>query len=183
MNSNRNGVEEQVTLVDNDDRVVGADEKLAAHLQGKLHRAFSVFVFNSRGELLLQKRAQSKYHSGGLWSNTCCGHPRPGESVEDAAVRRLSEEMGFRCELRPVFSFVYRVTLENGLTEHEFDHVLAGSFDAMPSPDPSEVEEWKWLALSSLSQELSVEPARYTYWLKLVMDHPEWPHMPARVRS
>jgi len=123
---------ELVVLVDENDNEIGVEEKINAHRKGLLHRAFSIFVFNSKNELLLQKRAADKYHSGGLWSNTCCSHPRPGENLKDAAHRRLQEEMGFDCSLREVFSFLYKKSFDNGLTEHELDHVFFGKFDGIP---------------------------------------------------
>src|SRR6185503_9661232 len=124
--------DEMVVLVDEDDREAGTGEKMAVHRSGRLHRAFSVFVVDGEGRLLLQRRAAVKYHSAGLWSNTCCGHPRPGETILAAATRRLKEEMGFECRLRPAFSFIYRAALDHGLTEHELDHVLLGSHDGAP---------------------------------------------------
>jgi len=136
---------DQIVLVDKDDREVGKAEKMAVHKKGLLHRAFSVLVFNSKGELLLQQRAKEKYHCGGLWTNTCCSHPRKGETVSQAAHRRLLEEMGVDCELEEIFSFSYRVDFPNGLTENELDHVLIGKSDSRPKPDPKEVEQWKWI--------------------------------------
>jgi isopentenyl-diphosphate Delta-isomerase len=127
-------VRDEVVLVNDDDEVIGVAEKLAAHLSGDLHRAFSIFVFNSAAQLLLQKRAASKYHSKGLWSNTCCGHPRPGESIEEASRRRLYEEMGFECEVRQVFALTYFAELDGGLFEHEYDHVFVGQFDGARLP-------------------------------------------------
>lgn len=161
---------EQVILVDEQDRELGASEKLRAHAEGALHRAFSVFVFDRAGRLLLQRRAREKYHSGGLWSNTCCGHPRPGEETAAAAHRRLREEMSFDCELRLAFGFVYRAELDNDLVEHEYDHVFVGEFEGHPVPDPSEVEEWKWVSIGELRRGLREEPSRYSYWLKTVVE-------------
>ncbi len=155
---------ERVVLVDEHDEVVGTEEKIKAHQSGALHRAFSVFVFNSTGQLLLQKRTNTKYHSKGLWSNTCCGHPRPGETIEQASRRRLSEEMGFDSRLKKICDFVYRVTLEEGLVEYEFDHVLVGKFDGLPNPDPDEVAEWKWIDLADVGLDIDGHPERYTYW-------------------
>ncbi len=144
-------------------------EKMAAHEQGMLHRAFSIFIFNERDELLLQRRADSKYHSSGLWSNTCCSHPNPGEVVKVAAHRRLQEEMGFDCALDEIFSLTYKAAVGNGLTEHEYDHVLVGRCDASPQANPDEVQEWKWVSLASLSKEILRFPDNYTHWLKLII--------------
>lgn len=160
---------EQVILVDEQDRELGAAEKMRVHRVGALHRAFSVFVFDSRGRLLLQKRAKGKYHSGGLWSNTACGHPRPGEATADAALRRLGEEMRFGCELRRAFGFIYRAELDNQLVEHEFDHVFTGQFDGEPAPDSSEVEDWRWVGLEELRRGLRLRPREYSYWLRVVL--------------
>jgi len=165
---------ERVVLVDEQDRELGAAEKLAAHAAGKLHRAFSIFVFNSRRQLLLQRRAQAKYHSGGLWSNTCCGHPRPGEATDAAARRRLREELNFVCELRPAFEFLYRAEFTNELIEHEYDHVFVGEFDGVVVPDEAEVEDWKWTTLDELRRDMSVRPDDYTYWLKAALDTDGW---------
>jgi isopentenyl-diphosphate Delta-isomerase len=165
---------EQVILVDERDREVGAGEKLQAHRAGTLHRAFSVFVFDRGGRLLLQKRAAAKYHSGGLWSNTACGHPRPGEATGAAARRRLREEMNFDCELREAFSFLYRAELEGGLVEHEYDHVFVGFYDGEPSPDAAEVEEWKWVSMGELRRGLESEPELYSRWLKLAVGVGGW---------
>ena len=158
---------EQVILVDEHDREVGTAEKLAAHRDGRLHRAFSVFVFNQDHELLLQQRAFEKYHSAGLLSNTCCSHPRPGEPTLQAAHRRLQEEMGFDCPLTHAFEFRYRVRLDAGLYEHEFDHVLVGRFDGAPDPDPGEVASWRWASVPAVARELDASPERYTYWFRL----------------
>lgn len=156
--------QERVILVDQHNAVVGEAEKLDAHRAGALHRAFSVFVLDREGRVLLQRRAESKYHSGGLWSNTCCGHPRPGEDTRAAAVRRLEEEMGFRCALEPVGTFVYRAQLGE-LVEHEYDHVFVGRFEGNPTPDPAEVAEWRWARLDKLAGDLSERPECYTVWL------------------
>ena len=165
---------ERVILVDELDRETGAMEKLSAHVHGELHRAFSIFVFNASGQLLLQRRAGSKYHSGNLWSNTCCGHPRPGESTPAAARRRLREEMNFDCELRTVFSFLYRAEFANELIEHEYDHVLIGEFDGVPAPDEAEVGAWQWTGLDELRSNLRERPQEYTYWLKAAMNVEQW---------
>lgn len=161
---------EHVVLVDPDDQPVGTMEKMRAHAEGRLHRAFSVFVFDPAGRLLLQQRAASKYHSAGLWSNTCCGHPRPGEPLEAAAPRRLLEEMGFRTELRPLFRFLYRAEIGPGMAEHEVDHVLAGTFAGDPAPDPAEVGDWKWQDLEAVLADVARRPQAYTAWLRILLD-------------
>jgi isopentenyl-diphosphate delta-isomerase len=159
-----------VILVDENDREIGTMEKLEAHRQGRLHRAFSVFIFHPDGRMLLQRRAASKYHSGGLWSNACCSHPCPGETVMDAAHRRLQEEMGFDCELRETHAFTYRAPFPNGLTEHEYDHVLVGVSGELPTPNLDEAEDWMWLRVDDVRKELKGHPDSYTYWLKVAFD-------------
>ncbi len=159
---------ENVILVDEQDNEIGVEEKLQAHLSGKLHRAISVFLFNDKGELLLQQRAYSKYHSGGLWSNTCCGHPRPGETPLQASQRRLEEEMGIRSELEKRFHFIYKALLDNQITEYEFDHVFVGRFEGEAKPDPQEARAWKWVEASLLEKEVALFPERYTFWFKLL---------------
>jgi isopentenyl-diphosphate Delta-isomerase len=163
-------MEERVVLVDDHDGELGTESKLAAHVTGKLHRAFSVFVFDSAGRMLLQRRAATKYHSGGLWSNTCCGHPRPGEPVVAAATRRLREEMGFDCVLRPTFSFIYRAEVGNGLSEHEYDHVLVGRFDGTPNPSPEEVGAWRWADMDELSADVVEHADRYSAWFQIALE-------------
>ena len=158
---------EHVILVNERDEAIGIEEKITTHLLGALHRAFSIFILNSRDELLLQKRTMSKYHSKGLWSNTCCGHPRLGESIAQASLRRLREEMGFDCKLRELFAFTYRAEFEDGLTEHEYDHVLIGSFNGTPTPNKYEVDDWKWVHLSSLQRDLKDNEDKYTCWFKI----------------
>ncbi len=165
---------EQLILVDAEDRELGVGDKLQAHLMGTLHRAFSIFVFDSQGRLLIQKRALTKYHSGGLWSNTACGHPRPGESTISAAHRRLREEMGFDCDLGFAFGFLYRAELNNRLIEHEYDHVFVGSFDGEPAPELSEVQAWRWIPMTDLRTELREHPEKYSYWLRTAVDKKEW---------
>ena len=173
---------EQVILVDEQDRELGAGEKLQAHRDGALHRAFSIFVFDPAGRLLLQKRAAGKYHSGGLWSNTCCGHPRPGEATLAAARRRLREEMNFDCELREAFDFVYRAELGGALVEHEFDHVFVGELAGdPPAPEPSEAEDWRWVSMNELREGLREQPARYSYWLKAAVESDGWARLGALV--
>lgn len=161
---------ENVVLVDLDDNQIGTMPKLEAHLEGRLHRAFSVFIFNASGELLLQRRALDKYHSAGKWTNTCCSHPRDGEKTLDAAKRRLREEMGMTAELQQVFSFVYKAEMEQGLTEHEFDHVFFGQTDQVPHPDAGEVADFRYIELSALQNELNTNPEHYTEWLKICFD-------------
>jgi isopentenyl-diphosphate delta-isomerase len=162
-------VGERVVLVDERDRPLGDADKLDAHRQGRLHRAFSVFVVDGVGRLLLQRRAASKYHSGRLWSNTCCGHPRPGENTRAAAERRLAEEMGLGCPLEAVGAFVYRAPLGD-LVEHEYDHVFRGRFEGDPRPDPAEVEAWRWMPLEDLHADLAAYPGTYTVWLSEALE-------------
>ncbi len=161
---------EEVILVDENDVPIGKMEKLEAHKLGKLHRAFSVFVFNSRGEFLIQRRAQTKYHSGGLWSNTCCGHPRPGEDTTGAAERRLNEESGLRLRLTPLFVFSYQTEFKDGLIEHEIDHVFKGLSDEFPEPNPMEVEEWRFINKEALLLEVNTFPERFTFWFRICLN-------------
>jgi len=165
--SSKNG---WVVLVNEDDKVTGVMEKLMAHQLGKLHRAFSVFVFNSRGELLLQQRAADKYHSPGLWTNTCCSHPTECETVYMAARRRLMEEMNMDCELTHKFSFIYKADVDKGLTEYEYDHVFMGNTDDTPKPCPNEVSAWKYMKLEEVQQDLIIHPEKYTAWFKICFD-------------
>lgn len=158
--------EEFLVLVDPDDRPIGTMEKLAAHEQGLLHRAFSLFVFNSKNELLLQQRAEGKYHSGGLWTNTCCSHPRPDEKIELAVRRRLDEEMGMNCEFSQVFSFIYKADFGNGLTEHELDHVFFGWTDELPEPNMDEVFSYRYADFENIERELENDPEQYTVWFR-----------------
>lgn len=158
---------ENVILVDSADLDLGIMEKLEAHRQGALHRAFSIFLFNSDGHLLLQQRALEKYHSGGLWTNSCCGHPRPGEEILDAGKRRLKEETGVGCELEKLFSFIYRHEFDNGLTEYEYDHVLIGFSDQTPEPDPAEIAAVSYVVPDRLATELVARPELYTAWLRI----------------
>ncbi len=163
-------MEEFVILVDTNDRETGKMEKMQAHIEAKLHRAFSVFVFNSKGELMLQQRALSKYHTPGLWTNTCCSHPRPGEQTIDAAHRRLVEEMGFDCEIEEVFSFLYKVPFDNNLTEHEIDHVFVGSSDAVPEINPEEVESYRFATMDSIREEMKLTPGKFTPWFRIAFE-------------
>jgi len=162
---------EYVILVDENDQEIGSMEKQEAHEKGLLHRAFSVFVFNENKELLLQQRALTKYHSAGLWTNTCCSHPRIGETIEQAAHRRLMEEMGFDCELNSKSSFIYKVAFENGLTEHEFDHILVGTFNGEICINPTEVKNIKWISLEELEIDLIKNNQNYTAWFKIIFDN------------
>ena len=158
---------EYIILVNKSDTQTGTQEKMAAHEQANLHRAFSVFIFNKKGEMLLQQRAKNKYHSGGLWTNACCSHPRPGEETEDAAHRRLKEEMGFDCELEKAFHFIYKTEFDFGLTEHELDHVFIGQYDGEIVPNPAEVEDYKWIKVDDLKKEITDNSELFTSWFKL----------------
>jgi isopentenyl-diphosphate delta-isomerase len=165
-------------LVDENDRETGTMNKLEAHQLGLLHRAFSILVWNSNNELLIHQRAAGKYHSGGLWTNTCCSHPMPGENILDAAHRRLQEEMGFDCDLQPAFSFMYRVALDNSLIENELDHVFLGISDTIPEPDPSEVSAYSWISLAALHAEMEQHPERFTHWFRLIIrEHADKLHL------
>ena len=163
-------MKDQVILVDKNDRELGYADKLSVHRDGSLHRAFSIFLVDSQGRVLIQRRAITKYHSGGLWSNTCCSHPRPEETVNGAAHRRLVEEMGIDCELREVFSFVYRADLDADLIEHEFDHVLVGQYEGSPIPNKEEVDGWNWVDIRWLQQDIAQSSNRYTSWLIACFD-------------
>ena len=164
--------EDRVVLVDADDEEVGTMSKTRAHEEGRLHRAFSIFIFNSQGRLLLQRRAAHKYHSGGLWTNSCCSHPRPGESIAQAASRRLKEELGFTCDLSQEFNFTYRADVGAGFIEHEFDHVFFGTYDGHVSPDPSEVSDVRWMRMNDLADDLRTSSEQYTAWLNVC-----WPRI------
>ncbi len=158
---------EEVILVNEKDEVVGSMEKMEAHRQGILHRAFSIFIFNKKGEMLLQQRALNKYHSGGLWSNACCSHPGPGEETIEAAQRRLFEEMGFTTPLKKIFDFIYKEEFDNGLTEYEFDHVFAGEYDGIISPNTEEVNDFYYKAIDEIKQSHQYSPQKYTAWFHL----------------
>jgi len=146
---------------------MGVLEKMEAHKRGVLHRAFSVFIFNPNGQMLLQKRAPAKYHSGGLWSNACCGHPCPGEEINPAAVRRLYEEMGFKTDLKKIFDFSYYLSFENGLTENEFDHVFVGEYEGTIQPNATEVSDYTFTGMNEIKADLSQRPERYTGWFQI----------------
>lgn len=162
---------EKVILVDENNNAIGVEEKMKAHEEGKLHRAFSIFIFNSKKELLLQRRAQGKYHCGGLWTNTCCSHPRPGEKIIDAAKRRLKEEMGIITEdIWNVSSFVYKAILGNGLTEHEYDYVLVGNYNESPRLNPKEADGWKWVTLEELKKDVKENADNYTPWFRIILE-------------
>lgn len=160
---------EQVVLVTENDEQIGTAEKLLAHQQNLLHRAFSIFIHNGNGDVLLQKRALTKYHSGGLWTNTCCSHPRPGEDLLAAGKRRLQEEMGFSTELAAKFFFVYQADLDNNLSEHELDHVLVGEFNGQFAPNPEETSEVKWITIQELITDVTENPNNYTIWLQIII--------------
>ena len=161
---------EFVVLVDEQDNPIGKMEKQQAHIEGLLHRAFSIFIFNSEKKLLLQKRASSKYHCGGLWTNSCCSHPRENENIQDAANRRLAEEMGMQCSLKPIFTFMYKAEFDNGLIEHEFDHVFFGESDQNPKINPEEVETYRYIAMEDLQQEVKEFPQNFTPWFIIALD-------------
>ncbi len=163
-------MEENVILVDERDNKIGLMEKMEAHKKGLLHRAFSVFVVNSSGELMMQQRALNKYHSGGLWTNSCCSHPRDGETNEEAAHRRLQEEMGFDCEIRKMFHFIYKAELDLGMTEHELDHLYIGYFDGVPQLNKEEAAAWKWMTIEEVEADLKANPQKYTEWFKIIFD-------------
>ena len=162
--------EEKVILVNEKDEQIGLMPKLEAHEKAVLHRAFSVFVFNDKNELMLQQRAQSKYHSPGLWTNTCCSHQRDGESNIEAGKRRLDEEMGFVVDLQESISFIYKAPFDNGLTEHEFDHVLLGKYNNEPVINMDEVASWKWMPLEEVKKDIFLQPELYTEWFKVIFD-------------
>jgi len=159
-----------VIIINANGGAIGTMDKMAAHRLGILHRAFSVFIFNGKGQLLLQQRALDKYHSGGLWTNTCCSHPKLGEFTLDAAHRRLKEEMGMDCELTELFQFSYRHEFENGLTENEYDHVFMGISDALPLPDPAEVAGFRYMDTDLLLFDLFEQPDQYTAWFKICLE-------------
>lgn len=158
-----------VILVDEQDNPVGTMGKMEVHEKALLHRAFSVFIFNSKGEMLLQKRAETKYHSGGLWTNACCSHPKPGEEIKAAAEKRLEEEMGFHIPLQEAFSFIYKAPFQNGLTEHEFDHVFIGHYQGVINPNPGEVSDYRYQSIDHLKDSINNNPGDYTEWFKIAL--------------
>jgi len=163
-------MEEQVILVNENDEQIGLMPKMEAHKKGVLHRAFSIFVFNESNQLLLQQRAFGKYHSPGLWTNTCCSHQRDGETSLEAGIRRLKEEMGFTAPLRETTSFIYKASFDNGLTEHELDHILIGNFSGLPEINEDEVASWKWMSLEAVKEDIAVNPEQYTAWFKIIFE-------------
>ncbi len=163
-------IEEQVILVNENDEQIGLMPKMEAHEKALLHRAFSVFVFNDENELLLQQRAADKYHSPLLWTNSCCSHQRNGESNLEAGKRRLQEEMGFVCELKEVTSFIYKAPFDNGLTEHELDHIMIGNFNDNPVINREEVESFKWMTVEEVKEDMVKHPAIYTAWFKIIFE-------------
>ena len=161
---------QKVILVDRNNKEIGTEEKIKTHKEGLLHRAFSIFVFNSKGELLLQQRSKNKYHSSGLWSNTVCSHPRVGESYDQAIHRRMKEEVGFDCELKKVSDFIYRAELENDLIENEHDTIFIGQYNGIIKPNPEEVMSYKWISLSNLKKDIKNHPSNYSSWLKVILN-------------
>ena len=164
-------MKEIIICVDKNDNEVGHIEKMDDHIKGLLHRALSIFIFNEKNELLLQKRYSGKYHSPGLWTNTCCTHPNKDERTDDAAIRRLQEEMGFSCDLKEVFSFMYYIKFDNDLIEHEFDHVYFGRYSNEISINPLEVEDYKWISLDNIKVDLKTNPDNYTFWFKYIIEN------------
>ncbi len=162
--------EEKVILVDENDNQIGLMPKQEAHQKAILHRAFSVFIFNDKNELLLQQRAFNKYHSPRLWTNTCCSHQREGETTLQAAKRRLQEEMGFETELKESIWFIYKAPFDNGLTEHELDHIVIGNYNDDPIVNPNEVASWKWMKLEAIVDDIKKHPESYTAWFKIIFD-------------
>ena len=162
--------EEEVILVNEFDEQIGLMPKLEAHEKAVLHRAFSVFILNEKNEIMLQQRAHQKYHSPLLWTNTCCSHQRNGETNIEAGSRRLFEEMGFKVELKELFHFIYKAPFDNGLTEHELDHVMIGYFNGNPVINPDEVEDWKWMKIQDVKEDMVQNPEIYTVWFKIIFD-------------
>jgi isopentenyl-diphosphate delta-isomerase len=169
MTENRNK-EDILILVDEEDNSLGYETKSIVHELGLRHRAFSIFIFNRNNEMLLQRRASRKYHSAGLWTNTCCGHPVKGEDVLAGAKRRLMEEMNMEADLSEVTVFQYKVLFENGLIENEVDHIFYAESDDTPKPNPAEVDEWKYISMENLRKEISTNPGNYTEWFKMILD-------------
>lgn len=162
--------EEKVILVNEQNEPIGLMPKMEAHEKAVLHRAFSVFIFNNKNKLMLQQRALDKYHSPGLWTNTCCSHQRDGETNIEAGKRRLMEEMGFVTELENSISFIYKAPFDNGLTEHEYDHVLIGKYNGEPNINPDEVASWKWMSVEDIKEDMQLNPNIYTEWFKIIFE-------------
>lgn len=162
--------EEKVILVNELDEPIGLMPKLEAHQKARLHRAFSVFILNDKKEIMLQQRAQHKYHSPLLWTNTCCSHQREGETNVQAGNRRLFEEMGFKTEIKELFHFIYKAPFDNGLTEHELDHVMVGYYNDAPEINPDEVENWKWMKIEEVKSDMVIHPEIYTVLFKIIFD-------------
>ncbi|MAP99284.1 MAG: isopentenyl-diphosphate delta-isomerase [Flavobacteriaceae bacterium] len=162
--------QENVVLVDSNNNKLGLMPKMEAHIKGVLHRAFSVIIFNNNGDIMLQKRARTKYHTPGLWSNTCCSHQRDNEDNITAGKRRLYEEMGFTTQLQNFDSFIYKVSFSNGLIEHEFDHILTGIYNGIPNLNKKEVDQWKWVSIDSLYHDINNNPDNYTAWFKIIIN-------------
>lgn len=165
---------EDVILVDDQDNAIGVMEKMEAHQKGVLHRAFSILIFNSKGEMLLQKRAKGKYHSGNLWTNACCSHPLPDETMAEATNRKLKQEMGMDLYPEYAFKFIYKAHLDNNLAEHELDHVFITTSDVPPDINGEEVADWKYMTVPSLKKDIQSNPDAYTVWFKMIMNHPEF---------
>ena len=163
-------MEEKVILVNENDEQIGLMEKIEAHEKALLHRAFSVFVYNDKNEVMIQQRALSKYHSPGLWTNTCCSHQKEGETNVEAGKRRLMEEMGFQTDLKEVTSFIYKAPFDNGLSEHEYDYILVGLYNEEPKINPDEVASWKWMSLEDIKKDINNHPEKYTAWFKIIFD-------------
>ena len=163
--------EKKVVLVDKNDNQIGLMPKMEAHQKGILHRAFSIFIINSQNQILLQKRSANKYHSAGLWTNTCCSHPREGENIIDAGSRRLHEEMGIKTDLKVAFNFTYKAELENGLIEHEYDYVLIGEFNGTPKLNKDEAEDWKWISIEEVRKDIIENETDYTVWFVIAFEY------------
>ena len=161
---------EEVILVDEQDNQIGTEEKMKAHIDAKLHRAFSIYIFNSKHQLLIQQRALGKYHCPGIWANTCCSHPRPGETIDQAAHRRLQEEMGFNTTMKKETAFIYKIKFDNGLTEHEYLYVLTGKADITPTINKEEANDFKWISMEELKKDMKEHPDKYAYWFKVTIE-------------